>query len=164
MERNNKRSKEVIPIRSNWARMPIGFCSRLVTYFEELPKKSKLPKHTSTVLALLCEYTQRESNFIDDENIAVEVSARKLAEEITPQQAPKSMNVKTVNNAINWLAENNWITKENGRSKTHRTTVIVNLSKVELFAMARATTPLPNIYENQLQDWQRVIDSATSTV
>ncbi len=164
MVKNNKRSKEVISTGSNWARMPIGFCSRLVTFFEELPKKEKPPKHTATLLALLCEYTQRESNFIDDSNITVEVSARKLAEEITPPYTTKPINSKTVNNAINWLVANGWIAKDNGRSKSHRTTVIVNLQKIREFATPSNAQLATDIYKTQSQDWQRAIDKYHLTV
>lgn len=157
MESTKQRLTNIIPLWDNWASMPIGAMSRIGVHFELLPKKERPPKYTAQLLPLICEKIQKASLYGEGEQIGVEVSARQLAQELTPPHTTKRVNAKTVNNALNWLAENNWIVKDTGKSKGHKTVVTINLEKVKEYATPTDTKPPPS-YDYQLQEWQNIFN------
>ena len=145
---------EIIPIGMSWASMPIGFCSRVVTYFRQLPKESRPPKHTDSLLAVLCELTQRQSKIEKVNDVEIETSVRELTAEISPQHC--FLCVKTVNNALNWLADNKWVTiHHRGLSTTNRTVLSVNISKVLNFVTSNTTKRPDDMYKSQWENWQK---------
>lgn len=153
MKSKKQQLTNIIPTGDNWASMPIGAMSRIGVHFELLPKRERPPKYTAQLLPLICEKIQKASLYGEGEQIAVEVSARELAQELTPPYATKQVNAKTVNNALNWLAENNWIVKNTGKSKGHKTVVTINSAKVNAYATPTDITP-HHSYEYQPQEWQ----------
>lgn len=159
MKSKKQQLTNIIPTGDNWASMPIGAMSRIGVHFELLPKRERPPKYTAQLLPLICEKIQKASLYGEGEQIAVEVSARELAQELTPPHATQ-VNAKTVNNALNWLAENNWIVKDTGKSKGHKTVVRINSEKVNAYATLTDTTLLPS-YDYQLQEWQTFLRATT---
>lgn len=148
MESTKQQLTNIIPKGGNWASMPIGAMSRIGVYFElwpKKPKKGRPPKYTAQLLPLICEKIQKASLYGEGEQIGVEVSARQLAQELTPPHTTKRVNATTVNSALNWLAENNWIVKDTGKSKGHKTVVTINLEKVKEYATPTDTKPPPPV-------------------
>lgn len=148
-EMKNKRFNNIIPIGHAYASMPIGFSSRLVAHFEQLPKRP--PKHAIALLLLLCDWTQRNNGYNDNQSeiIGVEVSVRELAKEIGAK------NSKTINNGLQWLKRNDWIMIENGSNQTRKTVVTVKLDRVRQFVQSNQDKP-PN-YDYQQQEWENVL-------
>lgn len=148
-DRENKRFNNIIPLGNAFTTLATGFSSRLVVYFEQLPKRP--PKHVIALLLYLCDWTQRKNGYNDNPSdiIGVEVSTREIAKEIGAK------NPKTIYNGLQWLKRNDWITIENGSNQTQKTVVTVNVDKVSQFATSSQDKP-PN-YDNQLQEWENIL-------
>lgn len=144
----NKRFNNIIPLGNAFATLPIGFSSRLVVYFEQLPKRP--PKHVTALLLYLCDWTQRNNGYNDNQNdiIGVEVSVREIAKEIGAK------NPKTIYNGLQWLRHNDWITIENGNNQTQKTVVTVNVDKVSQFI---GNSQNNFNYDYHAQEWANIL-------
>lgn len=148
-DRENKRFNNIIPLGNAFTTFAIGFSSRLVVYFEQLPKRP--PKHVIALLLYLCDWTQRKNGYNDNQNeiIGVEVSTREIAKEIGAK------NPKTIYNGLQWLRRYDWITIENGSNQTQKTVITVNVNKVSQFVTSNQGKH-PD-YDNQQQEWENIL-------
>lgn len=145
----------IIPKGDNWATMPIGVMSRIMVHFLQLPKQP--PKYAAPLLVLLCEKIQKSSLYGEGEQIGVEVSSRQLVQELTSTSATKLVHNTTINNALNWLVQNEWIVKDTGKDKKHKTVITINLDRIKGYLTPAVGEPTLN-YDCQTQEWQTILN------
>lgn len=145
----------IIPKGDNWASMPIGVMSRIMVHFLQLPKQP--PKYAAPLLVLLCEKIQKSSLYGEGEQIGVEVSSRQLVQELTSTSATKLVHNTTINNALNWLVQNEWIVKDTGKDKKHKTVITINLDRIKEYLVPAVDKPTLD-YDYQTKEWQTILN------
>ena len=122
------KKRQMFPLGSYYAPMPIGFLPRMQVRFFEMSERRQVPKYASVLLGLFCEMSQRENGFNTSPEICgVEVSARGLAEKIGAKC------YKTVNNTVNWLREMGFLEISQGNSTQRKTVITLNVEAIKTF-------------------------------